>query len=182
MNKHVIMKNYLLLLLCYVSISATAQTQYILAEESKLSIDGTSTVHNWTVTANSMSGTVKAEANSPKEISFQVTVADIKSERGATMDKKMHAALKIETDPNVIFNLKEVKDMAIVLGSLSIAGNSQDVKIPCEISTTDNSLKIIGEYGIALNDFNIEPPTAMFGQVVVGPDVTVKFDLIFEKF
>jgi len=158
-----------------------AQDTYTLSEDSKLTIDGTSTVHDWTVTANTLDGTVKAENNSPKEISFNVTVADIKSERGATMDKKMHAALAKDTSPKVLFNLKEIKSQSILVGTLTIAGNMQEVEIEGRLDSNGDRITIEGEYGIALNDFNIEPPTAMFGQVIVGDNVNVKFDLVFKK-
>jgi len=162
------------------SHSTLAQESYRLSAESKLTISGTSTVHDWTVTANTMDGTLEASGNIPKAMNFKVAVADIKSERGATMDKKMHVALKQETNPKVVFSLKEASE-TMVSGSLSIAGSSQDVELPCEISISGNNLKIKGAYGFGLQEFYIEPPTAMFGQVVVGPNVTVKFDLVFVK-
>jgi len=159
----------------------TAQDTYKLSSDSKLTIDGTSTVHDWTVTANSMQGNLKADGALPKEIDFQVDVADIKSERGATMDKKMHDALKKEEHPKVLFVLKEVKEQNIISGTLTIAGNSKDVAIESTISSSGNTIKISGEKEIALAAFDIEPPTAMFGQVIVGDDIVVKFDLVFEK-
>ncbi len=158
-----------------------AQETYTLTADSKLTIDGTSTVHDWTVTANSMQGIVKAEGAAPKEIDFQVDVVDILSERGATMDNKMHTALKKEEHPKVLFILKEVKGQGTVSGTLTIAGNSNDVDIESKISSSEDVLKISGEKKIALKDFDIEPPTAMFGQVIVGDDVTVKFDLVFKS-
>lgn len=159
----------------------SAQDTYTLSPESKLTIDGTSTVHDWTVIANTISGTLKASGSAPNEIDFKVAVADIKSERGATMDKKMHAALEQEKHPMVLFILKEVKDQKLITGTLTIAGNAKDVEIKSTISSSGNVLKISGEQKIALKDFDIEPPTAMFGQVIVGDDVVVKFDLVFEK-
>lgn len=176
------MKKVLLtLFFASVAFVGFAQDTFNLSEESKLTIDGTSTVHDWTVTANTLEGSVKAEGNSPKEIDFQVAVADIMSERGATMDKKMHAALQKETHPKVMFALKEVKNESTLVGTLTIGGNSQDVEITGKIDASGEMIKISGEYGIALKDYEIEPPTAMFGQVIVGPDVTVKFDLVFTK-
>ncbi len=177
------MKNYLLLILvCSASLYSTAQTRYILGKESKLTIDGTSTVHDWKVTANTMEGSLKSNGITPKEIDFQVIVADIKSERGATMDKKMHAALQKEAHPKVMFVLKEVKSESILVGTLTIAGHSQEVEISgMIIESADDTIKISGQYPIALKDFQIEPPTAMFGQVIVGDNVTVTFDLIFKQ-
>jgi polyisoprenoid-binding protein YceI len=165
----------------FFMVAAFAQDAYKLSEESKLSIDGTSTVHDWTVTANTMSGTIRTKGNSPKEINFDVTVADILSERGATMDKKMHAALQKESHPKVLFALKEVKNESTLTGILTIAGKPKEVEISGDIESSGDNLKISGQYGIALKDFDIEPPTAMFGQVIVGDDVTVNFDLVFVK-
>ncbi len=157
------------------------QDSYTLSQESKLTIDGTSTIHDWTVTANSMSGALIVEGSSPKEITLEVVVADIISERGATMDKKMHDALQKESHPKVMFVLKEIKEESTLSGTLTVAGIPVDVEIAGNIESSDDNLKISGEYGIALKDFQIEPPTAMFGQVIVGDDVTVNFDLIFVK-
>lgn len=174
-------KNIFTLVFICTAFMCFAQDTYNLSSDSKLTIEGTSTVHDWTVSANTMEGFVKAESSLPKEIDFQVTVADIKSERGATMDKKMHAALQKESHPKVIFALKEVKNESTLAGTLTIGGNSLDVEITGKIDTYGDNIKITGEHGLALKDFEIEPPTAMFGQVIVGPDVIVKFDLVFTK-
>ena len=171
---------FTLLFACFVSIGL-AQDSYTLSEESNLTIEGTSTVHDWTVTANTIEGVLKIEENTPKEIDFQVAVADILSERGATMDKKMHGALQKDVHPKILFVLREVKNESIFVGTLTIGGNPQEVEIVGKIEASGSSIHISGEHKIALNDFGIEPPTAMFGQVIVGDDVTVKFDLVFSK-
>ena len=176
------MSKYIILLVLFpLSLIIYAQDSYTLSANSKLIIDGTSTVHDWTVTANTLEGSVKVEEGSPKEIDFHVTVADIKSERGATMDKKMHAALQKEPHPKVMFELQAVKNESVLVGTLSIAGKQQEVEIAGKIDVSDSHLKISGEHDIALKDYDIEPPTAMFGQVIVGDNVTVKFELVFEK-
>ena len=174
-------KLVLTLFFVFAVLAAFAQDAYTLSAESTLMINGTSTIHDWEVTANAIEGTLKADGTDPKEIDFQVTVADIKSERGATMDKKTHNALKMESNPKVIFNLIEVKGGSSVMGTLSMAGKKQDVEIPAKVTSIEGNIKISGEYPIALQDWDIEPPTAMFGQVVVGDEVTVKFDLIFSR-
>ncbi|MRI00527.1 hypothetical protein GH721_08255 [Kriegella sp. EG-1] len=176
------MKNIFFTFLFIISmVSGFAQDSYILSNDSKLSIEGTSTVHDWEVTANTLKGALSTDSKLLKSVTFEVAVADIKSERGATMDKKMHAALQKETHPQVIFDLKELKNESTLVGTLEIAGKSQEVEISSNLITVGENLKISGEYGLKLEDYQIEPPTAMFGQVVVGPEVTVKFNLIFTK-
>ena len=45
----------------------------------------------------------------------------------------------------------------------------------------EGNIQIAGKHKITLQDYNMEPPTAMFGTIVVGDDVTVNFDLVFAK-
>ena len=175
------MKYFLTLFVFGLGIVSSAQDSYTLSDESSVTIDGTSTIHDWTVTANTMNGSVTAEGTAPKEIIFKVDVENIKSERGATMDNKMYAALKKEQHPEVTFNLTEVRDESTLIGTLSIAGQEKTVEIPVKMDASEEHLKLAGEQKITLQEYGIEPPTAMFGQIVVGDDVTVKFDLVFTK-
>ncbi|HET8735012.1 MAG TPA: YceI family protein [Pricia sp.] len=177
----------LVVTLFLVNLAATglAQETYTLAETSALTIDGSSTVHDWTVTANQMQGTLQASPNSLNSVDFSVRVADIKSDRAAAMDKKMHEALKMGEHPKVLFVAKEV-DVPLggrqdLKGTLTIAGVEKEVSIPVNITEADGKLKITGNQKILLKEYGIEPPTAMFGSIVVGDEVTVTFDLVFSK-
>lgn len=175
------MKKVVLLLFLSVAYIGLAQETYTLSSDGKLTIDGTSTIHEWTVVANSMTGSVIAEEGLPKTIEFEVSVAEIKSERGAAMDKKMHDALKKEEHPKITFNLTEVKNSTTLTGMLNVAGQEKTVEIPVKINVENTGMKITGQYAITLQDYGIEPPTAMFGQIIVGDDVIVKFDLVFSR-
>ncbi|PKA98948.1 YceI-like domain-containing protein [Flavobacteriaceae bacterium MAR_2009_75] len=158
-----------------------AQESYNLSDKSSLTIDGTSTVHDWTVNANVLEGQLILGDDLPKKIDFNVDVENIKSERGPTMDSKMHAALKMESHPKIVFNLEEVKDKSTLIGNLTIAGKGKKVEIPVDIQSSEGGIKISGEHKITLKNYGIEPPTAMFGQIIVGDEVTVKFDLQFDE-
>ncbi len=168
-----------------LTLNALAQDTYSLSSESTLTIDGSSTIHDWTVTANTLSGTLKATTAALNEVSFEVPVEDIISERGAAMDKKMHEALRKEEHPKVIFSLKDVSNLGeenqTLSGVLNIAGVEKEVEIETKVVQADGKLKLSGAKGLKLADFNMEPPTAMFGSIVVGEDVTVNFDLTFTK-
>lgn len=175
------MKKTLTLLFLGLTVVGFAQDSYTLAGESTLTIDGTSTLHDWTVTANAMQGTLTAADALPKEISFGVNVGDIESDRGTTMDNKMYAALKKDEHPKVSFTLQEIKGASTFVGTLDIAGVEKQVEIEANIDSSGEGIKIRGEKKIILQDYGMEPPTAMFGQIIVGDEVTVKFDLAFTK-
>lgn len=175
----------LIFFLTSLTIQGFSQESYTLSDTSAMTIDGSSSLHDWTVTANTMEGTLAENGESLTAVDFSVAVADILSDRAAAMDKKMHEALKKEEHPKVTFTAKDV-NAAIgknreLRGKLNIAGVENEVSVPASITQKDGELHITGERKIALKDYNIEPPTAMFGSIVVGEDVTVKFDLVFTK-
>lgn len=180
------MKNLLFTLFVVFGINlGLSQDNYSLSSESVLTVDGTSTLHDWTVTANTCDGSLNINEQVIKEISFEADVASIKSTRGATMDKKTHNALKKEDHPKVIFSATDVAfsegDNQSISGKLNVAGVEKDVVVSASIKNSDGNIQLTGNYKITLQDYNMEPPTAMFGSIVVGDDVTVNFDLVFAK-
>ena len=180
------MKNtFLTLFLMGLTVSSFSQGSYMLSEPSAMTIDGSSSLHDWKVTANTMEGTVAENGGSVTAVDFSVAVADILSDRAAAMDNKMHDALKKEEHPQVTFTVKNINaamgENQELKGKLNIAGVENEVSVHVTIAQKDGKLHITGERKIALKDYDIEPPTAMFGSIVVGDDVTVKFDLVFTK-
>ncbi|WP_169720742.1 YceI family protein [Arenibacter certesii] len=171
-----------LLILLFVAFAGFSQDKYKLSQDSELTITGTSTLHDWTVTASSMQGTLTYGENIVN-IGLQVDASEIKSERGAAMNKKMHEALKAKQHPKIIFKFQNLTntDGHVINGKLTIAGVEQEVELPSEVSDQDNSYRLKGNYTITLKDFGMEPPTAMFGQIVVGDEVTVNYNLVFVK-
>lgn len=128
-----------------------------------------------------MAGELRMSEGSVEDIHFEVDVAAIKSERGATMDNKMHKALKKDEHPKIGFDLTEAKGGATLVGHLTIAGKQNTVEIPVDLKSSESTVALSGEYKIVLQDYGVEPPTAMFGQIVVGDEVVVTFDLKFSK-
>ena len=175
----------LVLLLMFNAMLVVAQESFNLTNESTLSVDGTSTLHDWTVTANTYQGSLTLDDHVFTSISFDVDVASIVSTRGATMDKKTHNALKKEEYPKILFTAQDVAfsegDTQSIPGKLTIAGVGKDVVIVSTIKKFEGKIQITGNHKIMLQDYNMEPPTAMFGSIVVGDDVIVNFDLIFAK-
>lgn len=179
------MKNIIAILFLGFGTFVMAQDTYTLTDKSSMTINGSSTLHDWTVIANTMYGSLDENGETIKAVAFSVKVADILSDRAAAMDNKMHEALKKEEHPEVMFTVKNT-DSAMggnqeLKGTLNIAGVEKEVSVPANISQADGNFRITGEKKIILADYGMEPPKAMFGTIVVGDDVTVKFDLIFKK-
>lgn len=160
-----------------------AQSQYKIDKESKIFIHGTSTLHDWTSETNEISGEAKISTNPDLDISsleFKVKAESIESGK-SKMNSITYDALKTETHPFISFKLNNVKKIdnnrIYATGYVSIAGVKKLIDVTGTYFTEDNNKVIFGTKKIDMTEFNIDPPTAMFGTIVVGKEVEIEFNI-----
>ena len=176
------------------SLTFAQQINYTLTDDFEMSIAGTSSLHDWESSVGEVSATLAlsyGEDGTIKINSCKVSVnaGSIKSTKGAVMDKKTYKALKTEEHPNITFEMKNVvkttnNDKGFtteVQGVLSIAGASNTVNILVAGTETAEGFEFVGEKALKMTDFNIDPPTALFGTLKTGDDITIKFKTTFKK-
>ena len=181
-------------LLMAVALSTSSPTQAVYAQqfdlspESTLFIDGTSNQSDWTVSAEVMEGTVFAGEATPVPDSLMMTIAsgDIKSEKGVIMNRLMHQALKVKEHPSIEYVLieavpsEEGEGMLVTRGNLTLGGTTNEIEMTVTAEVLDDgSLHYAGMMPLKMTDYGMSPPTAMFGQLRTGNDVTVHFDVTF---
>ncbi len=167
------------------------QNQYVLAGDHKITIEGTSNVHDWEEEAQTATGDGAVLWNPDGSFSIQklylkVSVKSIKSDKGSIMDNKTYDALKGEEHPYITFKMSSIKSMTKsgtgysvkVNGDLTIAGVTKNVDINGTVYVKENGkIYIETSKAIKMTDFGIDPPTAMMGAMQVGNDITIKFKL-----
>lgn len=181
-----------ILVLLFV-ITATAQNVYTLNEKnSKLSVTGTSSLHDWEMTATGFTAEtgLKLEGNAVSEIQyikFSVPVSGLESGKNM-MDNKAYEALQEKKFPQIKFALKEGVAPALsgksaeLTGMLTIAGKTKEVKVPVDfIISPDQQFTASGKVPLKMSDFGIEPPTVFFGTITTNNEVEVKFNFEFNK-
>ena len=167
------------------------------ANESKVSITGTSTLHGWTVNAGEIELPEKLtleikEGANIDSFSFKVKVESLDGGRGTTMNKKINTALKAASHPMVIYtqtqsaivqNVQADNSFSLTsIGMLEIAGLTKEVEIQVNGQQSEGGqLRFKGSKDFKFSDFEIEPPSAMFGQIVCGEDITVHFELVYSR-
>lgn len=194
----------ILLTIAFLAIMGKAYGQssaLTVASASEMAISGTSTLHSWTCKVTEIKGTVSLDQKIIKKgefkkgdkieaVSVNVPVLSIKSERGETMEQKMYNALKYEANPEIIFMLTDNqvttpgKDTFVLeaKGNLTIAGKTNPITLPVSGSRSAAGVYAFeGSYKLNMRDFEMEPPTAMFGQIVTGEEVEISFKLIVEN-
>jgi polyisoprenoid-binding protein YceI len=67
-------------------------------------------------------------------------------------------------------------------GKLTIAGVTRDIKMDVHsIINPDGTVTCKGSYKLNMTDYNVEPPSFMFGAMTTGDALTLNFEVIYTK-
>jgi hypothetical protein len=173
-------------------------------DKSSVQVDGTSSLHDWTVKSSTINGHLDLKADVPAdatpqklreaiianpkaEIAVEIPVDKITSDK-KDMDKKMYAALKQQQSPTITYTLTKLEipkdakadqeEMKVqTTGNLTVAGATKEVQIPMTLKLADaKNLKLSGNIELKMTDFGIKPPEAMLGMVKADDAVKVQFE------
>lgn len=159
-------------------------------KESSLVIKGTSTLHDWDSKAEKSEAYIVLN-NTDKQIEklhLNVQVASIANSKGSgMMDKLTHKALKAKKHPVITYEFidAEVVDDAAealelkLIGDLTIAGKTNRVAITTSVNKTGSEVTLKGSHKLLMTDYGVTPPTALFGTVETGDEVTIEFMVKF---
>jgi polyisoprenoid-binding protein YceI len=121
-------------------------------------------------------------------LSVNIQSISIKSiqENGAyfdkNMDKNVYKALQADRHPAILFNLTNLtlsNTTANVTGFLKIAGKSNEIKFNARHSKITGGMVFEGKVPLKMTDYNVDPPTALFGTIRTGNEITVEFKMVF---
>ena len=185
------------LALCVAPMALMALTSFAqlsLQPESRLWIDGTSTVRSFTCTAKDVQATIPAEADAVGALlagekavqSAEVKIAAGKIDCGnGTMNGHMYKALKVEQNPTIELKVAsyDMKSAAGTItgklnGTLTIGGITKPVVIDAIGKKDGVGLRVTGSYPVKMTDYGLKPPTLMLGTLKVNELVKVNFDLL----
>ncbi|MGD8747785.1 MAG: YceI family protein [Balneolaceae bacterium] len=203
-KQEVIMKSFLttifIFFLAVISSYAQTDSNYVVTDKSTMKIEGTSTIHDWECEVQEMKANINFDANALNEepmaspvnsLSLTIPVEKIESGKGG-MNKKIYGALKEKKHPNIMFTLAKAELAKVdssasdfqlnASGTLNIAGVSRDVTFPVEGQLQgDGTYKFSGEYELNMTDYEVDPPSAIFGTIKSGEMVTVSFELFVSQ-
>jgi hypothetical protein len=180
-------------MVCLAGVATGAAGWQLDAPASKLTVHGTSSLHDWTMEAQQIS--LEVIADSPQEpgksgqaaedsrilgrIRVEVPVASLTSDN-SLMDDKAHNALRRKEHPLIVFtsvNIGELTAKSSTLkGRLTLAGVTKPLEISLtEVEAAANRLSFDGQVSIDMTEYQIEPPSVLL--VSVGDSVQIKFNI-----
>ena len=190
-------KSLVAALLMFGIVSLSAQVRYQATPGSKLKLDGTSTIHDWTVESSIIGGFIefesadaldpaKASGEVKARVEVNVPVTSLKSGK-KPMDEIMHDAMKVKDHKNVKFVLKDMKAQPRqagqplkfnTLGELTVAGVTKPIDLVVTLEPEGNKLKASGSKQVKMTDFGIKPPAPALGLgfIKTADEVTVTFE------
>lgn len=160
---------------------------------SSMTIEGTSSLHDWSMDARNMNGVMDVDlfTESLRVNSLQLTipVKELKSDKSA-MDRNAYKALKADQHSEIKYRLLKVNSQQKTsastfklntYGELTIAGKTRKANIPVDARVTGKSITLSGTATIKMTEYDVEPPSFMFGSVTTGNEVTVKFNINYKS-
>jgi polyisoprenoid-binding protein YceI len=169
---------------------------------SKLTIDGSSNVHDWSCNSSEFAATVEVNPDFPsapltdvvKPITSVTVVVPVKSLKCGhnKMDANMYKALKADEFGEIRYTLTshEVDRTtatadsftALTKGQLTVSGKQIAVEIPVK-TVRQLSGAAIGEGSVTLKmtDFGITPPVALLGALRTRNEIEIAFRVLLDK-
>lgn len=157
-----------------------------------ISVLGTSTLHDWEMISKKGNGVAEITLENGvfkdiKSLDFVMKTNSLKSGK-STMDNICYDAMKVEKYPYIRFVLldiiknEKVKDgyKITATGQLTIAGVSKKRTIVVYAKQLNSKIHFTGSHKMKMSDFNVEAPTAMFGAIKTGDEITVKVSVMYE--
>jgi polyisoprenoid-binding protein YceI len=184
-------------LLLLTAASLSAQVRYQATPGSTVKLDGTSTVHDWTVEGKIIGGFVEFESEEALDpaktasdvkakVEVNIPVSSLQSGK-KLMNEIMHDALKIKDHKAIRYALKEIKPQARkageplkfdTKGDLTVAGVTKPIDMVVTLVPEGNKLKATGSKQLKMTDFGIKPPSPAvgLGLIKTADEVTVTFE------
>jgi polyisoprenoid-binding protein YceI len=175
-----------------------ANEMLVLEPQSRLWIDGTSSIRSFSCKAGDVNAVV--EAAGPNAIpqvlagdkgvkTVRVTVAADRLDCGnGTMNEHMRKAIKLSENKSIEFRLADYDITrgangisGTIDGTLLLGGVTKPVTLKAEGRSEGGMLHVTGSYDLDMTEYGLKPPTVMFGRIKVGKTVKVNYDLLLKS-
>ena len=186
-----------LALLALGALRAAAQpTELVhvtLAPSSRIWISGTTNVNAWSCVSGQLDDAVAVDSVAPAAerlgsatIAATLSVPVVSLQCGhRQMERDLRNALHADVHPQIRFRLQSYRVTptatgydGTVTGELTLNGTARPVTVAVTIvSDAAGRYRATGSTEVRMSTFGVRPPTAFFGAIRAGDDVTVSFDL-----
>lgn len=164
--------------------------------ESRIWVEGTSTVRSFRCDAKSFSASLDAAPDAAASVlagtkAVEAVSLSIPAEaldcRNGTMNGHMMKAIKAKENPEISFKLvsyqlaKQGEEQTVSMsGSLTLGGVTRPVSLTAKASALNGGLQVNGTTPLKLSDYSLKAPSLMMGTMKVGDQVTIHYQLVLK--
>lgn len=194
------MKSLALILVCTLGIQSVGRSQTTYKVEATkdvaMRLSGTSTLHDWEMVATDVTGEAQfvfgsgsgTDLVSLPSLSFTLKVEDLKSDKKG-LDKNAYEALRSNEHKDIIYKLTSStlspdKEGYLLRtkGRLTIAGVSKEIAMDVRcVVNANGTITFSGAVALKMTDYDVEPPSFMFGAMSAGDAIKLEFTVIYKK-
>lgn len=190
-------------LLASIGAQAAAQsTRMNLLPDSKVTLAGSSNVHDWACRTSAFNATIELDSSYESKplaamakpivtVVVSVPVKSLKCGKGK-MDENMYKALRADQFPDIKYVLetydvtKELctdgRFVARTIGNLTVAGTTQKIEIPITATRgMGGAMRGEGTVKMLITDFGIKPPVALLGTLRTKNEIQITFQVLLDK-
>ena len=161
-----------------------AQVRLNFQRGSSITVEGTSTVHDWHCSTSGITGTLDAADGFTGLSALTLTVPVNSLDCGnGTMNGKLREALGTSPIRFVLSNARVGSPNGGSFGveangQLTIHGTARSQRVTATGRALGNGrYRFTGSVPVTMSQFGVDPPTAMLGTLHTGDRVTVRFDV-----
>lgn len=178
-----------------IATTEAAQEAPLVMTAARVSIAGTSNIHEFTASttdvklrrialadgiagANLLNAVV--QPGSLQAFDIVIKAGTLTSPKDG-LDKNMWKALKTNTYPDIVFKLTRLEGTPGALravGMLTIAGVEKEVAFDLKAAANASTVTVIGTVPLLMTDYGVTPPKAMMGMLKTDPKITVSFEVV----
>ncbi|HEX7122824.1 MAG TPA: YceI family protein [Gemmatimonadaceae bacterium] len=170
--------------------------QVLVMPESRLWIEGTSSVRAYQCHATKLDGQiglagepgvgVESFAGAVNAVSLDIPLESFDCRNGQ-MNGHMRGALKANEHPVIQFRMKSHEDaltaegtLTVTLtGTLAIAGQEKEITLTATVvQDTAGQYRVTGSHELDMTEWGVKPPRLMFGTLKVHDKVMVRYDIL----
>lgn len=181
-----------IIMFAIISFAQTAQSQtaYKINDGSRITVNGTSNLHAWTMTTGSFNSDASLDLKGQQlqdisSLSFSLPVTNLKSKEDL-MNTRAYKALKSPQFSKITFRLTQATVVSSqrtinATGNLTIGGKTNLITIESNYLINGDEITIKGAKSIKMSDFDIKAPSFMLGALKTGNEVIIDISLKLKK-
>lgn len=178
----------------------TPVADLVLAPESRLWVEGTSTARGYSCEAKEMAVKIRVDPSAGgveianlgqvvQGVSLDIGIEELDCGNG-TMNDHMRKALQSKDHPTISFKVNTHKvtldedgnGKIEMVGDLTIAGSTKPIELNALAAPGEaGAIRITGVYDLNMTEWGVKPPRLMFGAMKVNENVKVNFDLALKE-